>query len=260
MRIATAPLREDGQELKLADATLYYRRFERKGSRELLLLHGGLGNLEEFAPLVPYLSTCSVTLLDTRGHGASTLGDQPLSYELLAKDAESLMQHLELSDPIVIGHSDGGITGLWIAIRGVRRLAGLVTIGTHADPPAEQVRPIYERLTEKSWRERFPDGVSRYEELNPEADFSRLFEATTTMWSNYDESNYPGQAASRIAYPTLILSGDRDHLIPLSETMRLHQRIEESSLGVVPRGTHMVHQEYPETVAKWFQEFLGTCD
>ncbi|PJJ97969.1 hypothetical protein CO615_08005 [Lysobacteraceae bacterium NML75-0749] len=54
----------------------------------LILLHGGLGSKDDFAPLLPHLQQAfQVIALDSRGHGRSTLGDTPLSYAQLAEDA-----------------------------------------------------------------------------------------------------------------------------------------------------------------------------
>ena len=63
-------------------ATLHYQNAElsyqlggKADAPAIVLLHGGLGSAEDFAPLLPRLQAHFRTLaIDTRGHGRSTHG------------------------------------------------------------------------------------------------------------------------------------------------------------------------------------------
>lgn len=67
--------------------SLYYGIFNLKGKEPVLLLHGGFVSSDVWGFEVPLLmKTHQVIVLDSRGHGRSTMGDQPLSYELMAND------------------------------------------------------------------------------------------------------------------------------------------------------------------------------
>lgn len=226
-----------------------------EGSPGVLLLHGGLGTLEDFAALVPFLDGYALAALDTRGHGGSTLGSAPLSYGLLADDIERVIGVLGWNDVILVGHSDGGIAALHVAAR--RRLAGLVTLGTHADPPSPEVKPVFDAMTEAKWRERHPETITTYERANPAPDFSRLFDAALRMWRDDGDGNYPGDRIDKIACPTLVLVGADDQLVPRDATLRLADEIESAQLGVIPFATHMMHLEAPEHVAPFIRAFIA---
>ncbi|WP_238946431.1 alpha/beta fold hydrolase [Vandammella animalimorsus] len=87
----------------------------------VLLLHGGLGSEDDFAPLLSRLQQdFHVIALDSRGHGRSTLGDAPLSYAQLAEDARHVLQTLGVARCAVIGFSDGGIAACRLAARHTR--------------------------------------------------------------------------------------------------------------------------------------------
>ena len=226
--------------------------------RPLVFLHGGLGTLEDFTPLIEAFADYHCVLMDTRGHGASTLTQQPLSYPLLAEDVEHVIAAHDLKRPAVIGHSDGGITGVHVAIRQNCELSGLVAIATHGDAPRTDImNTIYANLSSKRWRERFPDGVALYERLNPNPDFERLFEVVVAMWRNVTDGNYPGRETSRIQCPALIMGGDVDHLVPRDETIALAQAISKASLGIAPSGSHIFHQEHPDLVIPYIRQFLA---
>src|SRR5271163_4514454 len=54
----------------------------------VILLHGGLTNSDSWGNEIPALTRSHhrVILIDSRGHGRSTLGQKPLSYELMESD------------------------------------------------------------------------------------------------------------------------------------------------------------------------------
>ena len=47
---------------------------------------------------------------DARGHGESTTGDTGHSLDNLADDLRTVLEHLDLHDAILVGHSMGGMT------------------------------------------------------------------------------------------------------------------------------------------------------
>src|SRR5512147_3119755 len=96
--------------------SLYY---EEHGSGEpLVLLHGGLGAGEQFAPILPALGAGRrVITVDLQGHGRTADIDRPLRPELLADDIAALVAHLGLPRADVMGYSLGGLTALRTAIQ-----------------------------------------------------------------------------------------------------------------------------------------------
>lgn len=243
-------------------AVLRVRSRAPAGARPLLLLHGGLGRLEEYAPLLPGLEGYGLYLVDSRGHGASTFGVEPMTYPRLAADAEAVVSGLGLGEgagagaPVVIGHSDGGITGVWMGIRRRVPLGGIITIGAQADPPTGEALALFEELNEADWRRRFATGVAAYEASNPEPDFGRLFTETVGLWCNGSPGNYPGMATTGVSCPALILAGDGDHVVPRFEALALADRIPGARLGILPLGGHAVHLEAPERVAPFLRAFI----
>ena len=115
---------------------------------ELLLVHGGMGCIESWAPLwEPLTSRWQVTAMDRRGRGSS--GDTPPNgagpYDLSREfeDVEAVAASLAGGDAVdVFGHSYGAVCALGAAADGapIRRLALY-------EPPGPPTVPA-------SWRER----------------------------------------------------------------------------------------------------------
>src|SRR5512136_1975743 len=82
----------------------------------LILLHGGLGVVEMFAPILPDLAeTRQVIGVELQGHGHTADIERPLSFELMADDIAALIKHLGFEKADISGYSLGGGVALQTA-------------------------------------------------------------------------------------------------------------------------------------------------
>ncbi len=180
--------------------------------RPLVLLHGGLGSSEMFAPVLPaFAEHHRVIAVDLQGHGRTADIDRPLDLELLAGDVAALIEHLGLDRPDLVGYSFGGGVALLTAVRHPERVgrlvaasAGIRRSATHAEileqqgqmgaAAAEFLRdtPMYES----------------YQRLAPRPeDFPRLLDKIgATMARDYDYTD----EVRGLRVPTLIVAADAD--------------------------------------------------
>jgi len=96
--------------------SIYY---EEHGSGEpLILLHGGLGSGDMYAPILPLLAEGRrVITVDLQAHGHTADVDRPLRYETLGDDVAGLIEHLGLAQVDLMGYSFGAATALRAAIQ-----------------------------------------------------------------------------------------------------------------------------------------------
>jgi pimeloyl-ACP methyl ester carboxylesterase len=119
----SAPVRSGHVE---ANGVRYY--YEIHGSGEpLLLLHGGLGSIEMFGPVLPKLAAGRQVIgVDLHGHGRTALGDRRISHVDIGNDMAVVLEKLGYDSVDVLGYSFGGGVALRLAIQHperVRRLA-----------------------------------------------------------------------------------------------------------------------------------------
>ena len=113
----TPPLPEPARSglAEVNQTKIYFAQFG-KGA-PVLLLHGGLGSSNYWGhQIVELAKHYSVTIMDTRGHGRSPITSNTFSFEVFAQDVSALLDILELPSVMLIGWSDGGITGLQLAL------------------------------------------------------------------------------------------------------------------------------------------------
>ncbi|MCD9031971.1 alpha/beta hydrolase [Luteimonas sp. Y-2-2-4F] len=247
-----------GRHLDVDGARIYHEVRGRADGPALVLLHGGFGDLGTFDALAERLGrTYRLVGIDSRGQGASTLGDAPLDYRRIARDAEAVAGHLGLRRYGVIGHSDGGIAALRMAAGGAP-VACVAAIGAHwtlaADDPA---RAMYAGITADAWRGMFPGSEPRYRALNPEPDFERLAVAMRTLWLDDGGHGYPGAAVNAIACPLLVVRGDEDPLVSRRHAAELADRVAGARLLNLPYAGHSPHEERPDWLLPPLEAFLA---
>jgi pimeloyl-ACP methyl ester carboxylesterase len=99
--------------------------------RPLVLLHGGYGTTEMFAPILSALTTRRrVIAVDLQGHGRTADIDRPLRYESMADDVAALLRHLDLAQADLLGYSLGGGVALRAAIQHPGLVRRLVLVST----------------------------------------------------------------------------------------------------------------------------------
>lgn len=117
------------------DGLNYYYAVYGKGE-PLLLLHGGLGTTDMFAPILPKLTgNRTIIAVDLQGHGRTALGERPFSLEAMGDDMAAIVKALGYAKVDVMGYSLGGGVAFRMAVQHpetVRRLV-LVSTGYAAD-------------------------------------------------------------------------------------------------------------------------------
>lgn len=110
----------------------------------VVLLHGLLMNGSCWTPLARALEKeYDVIMPDARGHGNSSAPDQGYSYDILAIDVLRLIDALNLTNPILLGHSMGGMTAAVAASQSPKRLRGLILADPTFLTPQRQ-KEVYE--------------------------------------------------------------------------------------------------------------------
>jgi len=111
-----------------ANGVSYYYEIHGRGE-PLLLLHGGLGSLDMFGPVLPALAAGrQVIAVDLHGHGRTALGDRPLSLMDMGDDLAAVLTELGYAQADVLGYSLGGGVAFRLAVQHPQKVRRLVLV------------------------------------------------------------------------------------------------------------------------------------
>jgi pimeloyl-ACP methyl ester carboxylesterase len=231
---------------------IYFAQFGEAGP-SVLMLHGGLGNSNYWGHQVRALAKqFSVTVMDTRGHGRSPVTSRAFSYELFAQDAIALLDHLQIPAASVVGWSDGGVTGLELAMTQPDRVAKLFAFGANSTPagmkPGGARASVFAAYAARCRAE--------YAALSPNPDrWPQLVQGLGPMWRS--EPNYPDQKLARIKAPTTIADGAYDEIIKPGHTRHMAAVIPGARLAILPNASHFAMLQDPVAFNQALLEFLN---
>lgn len=225
----------DVQHAVLGGVRLAYEENGPADSPPLVLLHALGEGRGDWAEVVGrFAERFRVIAVDLRGHGDS---DRPgtYSFQLMADDVLRLLDHLDLPEVSLLGHSMGGSVAYLIAEQAPGRVERLIV--EDAPPPFVRERPVPERPAEDvdfDWAV-VPAIVDEVSRGNP------------TMWD---------QLCSIIA-PTLLIGGGPESHIPQEKLQQVAERIPDCSLITIPAG-HLVHAtratDFTDAVLNWLTQ------
>ncbi len=238
----------------------------------LVLLHGGLGAIEMFGPVLAELAQHHTVIgVDLQGHGRTPPHDRPMTFSNMAADIAALIGYLGYDKADVMGYSTGGAVALRVAVEHPEVVDRLVLVSTP--------------FARRGWHQFNLDGMSQmgpasaegmkqtpmyamYAAIapDPEHNWPKLHEQMgELMRTDYDWS----ADIAKIGAPTLLVVGDWDsvrtrHAVEFFELLGGGQQdagwdgsgMNANRLAILPGQTHYTIFMAPELVTP-VEAFLG---
>ncbi len=240
----------------------YY--YEIHGDGEpLLLLHGGLGSIDMFGPILPALSkTRQVIGVDLHGHGRTALGNREISLVDMGDDMAVLLDKLGYNQVDVMGYSLGAGVAFRLAVQhpaSVRRLV-LASGGFSQDGFYPEMLPMQaqvsgamaEAMKETPMYKSYAAIAPHPEEFPKLLDRMGALMRTPYNWAD---------DVKKLTMPTMLVWGDSDmfrleHMIEFYKLLGGGQRdagwqrehMAKNRLAILPNLTHYEMFMAPELV------------
>ncbi len=243
--------------IAIGDYSLRYADSE-SGEPVFLCVHGLADTLEVWDALAePLAQRGRVVRIDQRGHGESGAPAGPCTREDLARDLLRVLDALEVSRAVLVGHSVGGIVAMTAALAAPDRVAGLVLLGT-ASRCSERTAAWYERIAlaaeqhggEGLVRAIYGEGSGR----RVRGDARAIAQVARMLCSLHHDPLTPKLAA--IACPVLLLVGEKDLMGPkASQTIRDALPPGRAELIEMPGCGHWLQLDVPTDVIAAFDRW-----
>jgi len=232
--------------IRAGEVALYYERYfsPKKNAPVLILLHGNGEDLHIFDNLIECLiPSYTLITMDTRHHGMSSKGTDPLSYELFAEDLFVLVNELAIGSFLVLGFSDGAITALEFALRHKERLSAMILVGVNISPTGLtfftgiglQVLSLLHKTRDLLTRKR--RDATRFVEL---------------MLKQPDISC---EQLSYLSVPALVVHGEHD-MVKDSHSALIATSLPHARRVMIPGASHFVMKDRPQEFKHIILEFL----
>ena len=236
--------------------------YERRGTGSpLVLLHGYPLDHHLWDEVVPLLQdTFDMILPDLRGFGESSTVDSFYAMEDFASDIAALLDHLEIQNAAIVGHSMGGYVALAFARLYPERVSGLGLVSTQvlADAPdrkegryksaaevadkgiASVVAAMTSKFTSDAGLQEF--ARQSMERQQPAAYIGAL----KAMAERVDST----PLLASLTVPVVIVHGEADSLIPIDRGREIKSSLPNARLVEISGAGHMPMMEAKEKTAE----------
>jgi len=252
------------------------------GSQTIVFAHGFGCDQDMWRYIVPsFEDNYRIVLFDYVGSGRSTINDyDPNKYNELdgyAQDVLEVMEALDLSETIFVGHSVSGMIGMLASIRCPQYFKHIIMLGP--SPRYMNDLPDYYGGFDKSDIEELLTmmqmnfvGWASY--LAPivmqNADRTELAEELEKSFCSRDphiarqfaEVTFMSDCRTSLqnaTVPTLILQCSDDSIAPVEVGDYLHAHLKNSSLRHMSAKGHYPHLSHPEETSQFIKEYLASA-
>jgi pimeloyl-ACP methyl ester carboxylesterase len=215
---------------------------------------------------------------DLRGQGLSPTPAGIYDVDDLANDVLETLAASDVTPPFRLGGlSMGGYVAFSIALRFPEKLAGLILVNTRAagDSPdlartreasasaiettgdvAPVLAAMLPRLVAPATSQSRPDVIQHLERMARRITPAGLAATLRGLARRPDRT----PDLSLIGTPTLVIAGEDDAVVPLTEARAMHASLPNASLVVIPGAGHVAPLEQPQAVNQAIADFLARLE
>ena len=195
-----------------------------------------------------------VIIADSRGHGRSSLTNEPFSYELMASDYVALLNFLKIRKVAIVGWSDGANIGFAMAMSHPELITGLfahapnvTTDGLLAGGSRTSAFQSYQRKC-----------ASEYQRMSKTpGDYNKLAEKLSLMWKS--QPKWTTSQLAKITVPVWVVLGDHDEVIKSEHVNYISSVIPNSKLLIMKETGHFSMVQDPTGYMDAIWAFLQNC-
>ncbi|MHA1926000.1 MAG: alpha/beta fold hydrolase [Candidatus Thorarchaeota archaeon] len=249
------------------DMRLYFQDSDKREDKSrglpVVFVHGaGSSRRTWHMQTVAFESTHRVIALDLSGHGESDAGSNEVSIEEFASELAALVEHLDLRDFVLVGHSmGGGVVMAYMLHKEYRRPLAITLIDTAPDLELSKLATglaietvetqLYLFKGRKELGKNGPYDIIRQEEdakrRNP-----RITSRDLAAADKFNVANRVGE----IDVPVLVIVGEKDNIVTPAMAKKFEESLPRADIAVVKNADHVPMLQNPEDFNALLKKFL----
>ena len=249
--------------LRVAGHRLEYKWLRPSGQRvpaqgsTLVFLHEGLGSValwKDFPERVVQATGCPALVYSRYGHGKSDRSNEPRTVDYMHREAletlPGVLDALSVSDPILVGHSDGA--SISIIFAGSNAVKGLVLMAPHVFVEDITVASIAQARTSFEATD-LGAKLARYHD-----DATTTFHGWNDIWLQPDFRSWNIEPMlPSITAPVLLIQGEDDQYGSAAQVEAVARRVSGSAqILMLPRCGHSPHVDQPAATLGVIAKFV----
>ncbi len=248
----------------------YYEMHGEEGP-VLVFCHGAGASHDMWQPQTEHFSNnYRVLTYDIRGHQQSEGSDETYTCELFADDLYLLLEQLDISEPVVIGLSLGGMIAQEYAVKYQSSIRGLVLADTAVAAALTKSDRLLKAMYPKwlvKWTinrmsdEKYADWSFKYFDMNNDVreylkqeqlkmSKEELLKITDAIYT------FKLLPLETIRVPTLIILGENERKAVFPHAGKMVELIKDSQRVVIPDAGHASNLENPQVFNIELEKFL----
>ncbi len=259
--------------ISFKNGTIYY---EESGSgNPLILLHGYTESIKIWQDYKEsLLKKFRIILIDLPGHGNSSILDEVHTMDLMADAVKAVLDHLNISTSVIIGHSMGGYVSLAFARKHARMLKGLGLFHSTSLADGDETKQLRERAIEAISRNHSAFLMNFIPELFAaetrefyQSDIQNLIDEASTMdpraliaaQKGMKDRSSTLDVLINASFPVMFIAGQKDTRVPF-ENIWVQMALTETAHSLILRNVgHMGFIEAKIQCLNFLESFVQSC-
>ena len=246
----------------IANGRIEYSFYEvkRPAAPTIVMLHEGLGALSLWRDLPRKLSNlvnCSVFVYSRHGYGQSDFINSKFNAKYMHKEAlnilPKILNHFDISNPILYGHSDGASIALIHASSADTGIMGLILEAPHVFVEEISLNGL------KDAKKAFEQGGLKAGLAKHHREPEMIFRCWNNIWLSPEFLTWNiVSCLSNIQCPALLIQGETDAYGTFSQLDTIEKNVSGiCEKKILPNIGHSPHRENPKLVLRSIKQFIS---
>jgi pimeloyl-ACP methyl ester carboxylesterase len=212
--------------------------------KDIILLHGAIGSVRQLEPLADSLKEqYNIHLLNLPGHAGRPFPETGFSMGGFAQAVLEYVDENNIQTASLFGYSMGGYVSMVFGQKYPERVDKIITLATKFYWDEVVATREIALLQAETIELKIPAFARELEKRHAPLDWKEQLAYTKDLLAGLGKKNpLTLEDYKNIKIPCMLMLGDRDKMVTLSETVDVYAALPNASLAVLPQTPHAIEK------------------